>query len=125
MKKSLFLIVVFFACVASALAQSNVMTSTAKAEIRLPLTIEDDPAATAGGAINALNFGIVNAGTTLGTAVLSTLNVESATGGVTLMSSVLPSVASFKITGTDGKNLCPNHSKLLQLALMARQEVLL
>jgi hypothetical protein len=101
MKKSIFLIVVFFACVAGALAQSNVMTATAKAEIRVPLTISNDPLVPAG--TNALNFGIVSVGTTLGTAVLSTQNVESATGGVSLMSSVATSVASFQITGSVGK----------------------
>lgn len=100
MKKRLFFIVVFFVFAVSTFAQ-NSMSSTAKAEIRLPLTIVDDPLVPAG--TNALNFGIVNAGTTLGTAVLSTQNVESATGGVTLMSSVATSVASFKITGTAGK----------------------
>lgn len=101
MKKSLFFIAVFFAFVASAFAQSNVMTATAKAEIRLPLTIVDDPLVSAG--TNALNFGIVNAGTTTGTAVLTTQNVESATGGVTLTSGTSTSVASFQITGSAAK----------------------
>ncbi len=101
MKKSLFFIVVFFAFAVGTFAQSNVMTATAKAEIRLPLVIIDDPLVPAG--TNALNFGIVNTGTALGTVVLSTQNAATVTGGVTLSSGAGTSVASFDISGSAAK----------------------
>ncbi len=82
-------------------AQSNSMTGTAKAEIRKPLVIVDDPLVVPGS--NALNFGIVAPGTAAGTVTLSTTNVPSTTGGV-LISSVVPtSVASFELSGSAGK----------------------
>jgi hypothetical protein len=101
MKKSLFFIVVFFAIALSTFAQSNSLSATAKAVIQAPLIIVDDPLVTAG--TNALNFGIVNNGSALGTVVLTTQNVSSATGGVTLTSVAGTSVASFEIAGSAGK----------------------
>lgn len=83
------------------MAQSNSMTGTAKAEIRKPLVIINDPLITPG--TNALNFGFVAPGSAAGTVTLSTTNVSSTTGGVTVSPPVTTSVASFEISGSAGK----------------------
>lgn len=102
MKKKLVSIISVLALAAipvAMFAQSS-LSATAKAEIRKPLVIIEDPLIATG--TNALDFGIVNTSATAGTVVLTTSNAESVTGGVSL-SNTATKVASFQISGTAGK----------------------
>lgn len=81
-------------------AQDNELEGTAKAEIRKPLVIVEDPSSASGG---ELNFGLVNASASVGTVVLSTTNVATASGGVNLTSTTGTTVAAFAISGSVGK----------------------
>lgn len=105
MKRNILTIAILMTCTlipAGLWAQSNTMTGTAKAEIRKPLVIVDDPLVPAG--TNTLNFGIVAPGSAAGTLTLSTTNAKSTTGGVTYSSAVSTSVASFELSGSAGKS---------------------
>ena len=104
MKTKIFAISILIVCLVlpmSLSAQSNVMSGTAKAEIRKPLVIIDDPLLPPGS--NALNFGIVAPGSAVGTFKLSTTNAHSMTGGVTVSAAIPTAVASFSLSGSAGK----------------------
>lgn len=97
MKKYLLLLFVSTGLAVGAFAQGP-MTATAKAEIVKALVIIDDPLAGAG---NALNFGLVNVGSTAGTVVVSTLGAATTGGGVASTSSA--TAARFSLSGTANK----------------------
>ena len=104
MKRKEFAISILIACLVLSMslsAQSNSMSGTAKAEIRKPLTIIDDPLLAVGS--NALDFGIVAPGSGAGTLKISTTNAHTLTGGVTLPATSPTAVASFAISGSAGK----------------------
>lgn len=103
MKTKIFAISILIACLVlpmSLSAQGNLMTGTAKAEIRKPLIIINDPLV---GAANALNFGIVAPGSANGTYLLSTTNTQTLSNGITVSTAAATSPASFELSGSAGK----------------------
>ena len=53
-------------------------------------------------AVNPLEFGSMNPGATVGTVVLTTLNVATASGGVVLVAGI-PTAASYTVTGAGSR----------------------
>ncbi|WP_321438015.1 DUF4402 domain-containing protein [uncultured Bacteroides sp.] len=99
--------IVFLFAIATALALPNsimaqasgTLTSKASAEIVAPLTIVDN-SGLAGGP--TLNFGAMTISATAGSCILSTSNVRTASGGVTVVTTSPSSNSSFGITGKKG-----------------------